>query len=146
MTDVALRIAPAATDAEIAACFPVMQQLRPPLADAASFTAQVHRQAAHGYRLLALWRGDQVVACAGYRVSENLIRGRHLYVDDLVAIADERSRGHGDRLFDALLAEARRQDCRWFLLDSGLDNGPAHRFYFRRRMTVAAFRFALPLD
>jgi GNAT superfamily N-acetyltransferase len=145
----ALRIAPAASDAEIEACFPVMRELRPPLADAPSFLAQVRRQAEHGYRLLALWRGagmGQVVACAGYRVSENLIRGRHLYVDDLVTTAAERSRRHGDALFDALLAEARRQDCRWFVLDSGLENGAAHRFYFRRRMTLAAFRFALPLD
>jgi len=142
----ALRIAPAESDAEIAACFPAMRELRPPLADAPSFIAQVGRQAAHGYRLLALWRGGAVVACAGYRVSENLIRGRHLYVDDLVTTASERSCGHGDRLFDALVAAARAADCRWLVLDSGLDNGAAHRFYFRRRLTVAAFRFALPLD
>jgi GNAT superfamily N-acetyltransferase len=145
MTD-ALRVAPADSDAEIAACFPVMRELRPPLADAPSFVAQVKRQAEHGYRLLALWRGGHVVACAGYRVSENLVRGRHLYVDDLVTTASERSQGHGDRLFDALVAETRRAGCRWLVLDSGLDNGAAHRFYFRRRLTVAAFRFALPID
>jgi ribosomal protein S18 acetylase RimI-like enzyme len=79
-------------------------------------------------------------------VSENLVRGRHLYVDDLVTDAAARSRGHGDALFDALVAEARRQGCAWLVLDSGLENGAAHRFYFRRRLTVAAFRFALLLD
>jgi ribosomal protein S18 acetylase RimI-like enzyme len=141
-----LRLAPAETDQALAACFGVMRQLRPHLTDAASFVAQVHRQEAHGYRVLALWDGARVVACAGYRVSENLIRGRHMYVDDLVTDASARSRGHGDLLFDALVAEARRQDCRCLVLDSGLDNGAAHRFYFRRRLTIAAFRFALPLD
>jgi len=141
-----LRVAPAESDAAIAACFPIMRELRPLLADAPSFVAQVKRQATHGYRLLALWRGEAVVACAGWRVSENLIRGRHLYVDDLVTTASERSQRHGDRLFDALVAEARRADCRWLVLDSGLENGAAHRFYFRRRLSIAAFRFALPLD
>jgi ribosomal protein S18 acetylase RimI-like enzyme len=141
-----LRIAPAETDTELAACFAVMRQLRPQIADAASFVAQVRRQAAHGYRVLALWDDTRAVACAGYRVSENLIRGVHMYVDDLVTDAAARSRGHGDRLFDALVAEARRQGCRCLLLDSGLENGAAHRFYFGRRLTIAAFRFALLLD
>jgi ribosomal protein S18 acetylase RimI-like enzyme len=140
------RIAPAESDDALAACFGVMRQLRPHLVDAASFVAQVRRQAAHGFRVLALWQGELAVACAGYRVSENLVRGRHLYVDDLVTDAAVRSHGHGDLLFDALVAEARRQDCRWLVLDSGLENGAAHRFYFRRRLTIAAFRFALPLD
>jgi ribosomal protein S18 acetylase RimI-like enzyme len=141
-----MRIAPAESDPELAACFGVMRQLRPQLADAASFVAQVRRQSAHGYRVLALWDAERAVACAGYRVSENLIRGIHLYVDDLVTDAAARSRRHGDILFDALVAEARRHGCSCLVLDSGLENGAAHRFYFRRRLTVAAFRFALPLD
>jgi len=141
-----MRVAPAETDEALAACFAVMRQLRPHLGDAARFVAQARRQATHGYRVLALWDGERAVACAGYRVSENLIRGRHLYVDDLVTDAAARSQGHGDRLFDALLAEARRQDCTCLVLDSGLANGAAHRFYFRRRLTMAAFHFTLPLD
>jgi len=141
-----MTIAHAETDAALAACFAVMQQLRPKLADRASFVAQVRRQAAQGYRVLALWAGERPVACAGYRVTENLIRGRFMYVDDLVTDAAERSRRHGDRLFDELVAEARRQQCRSLVLDSGIDNGAAHRFYFRRRMTVTALHFALPLD
>ena len=141
-----LRLAPAETDQALAACFGLMRQLRPHLPDAASFTSQVRRQEAHGYRVLALWDGERVVACAGYRVSENLIRGRHMYVDDLVTDAAARSRGHGDRLFDALVDEARRQDCRSLVLDSGVANAAAHRFYFRRRLTMTAFHFALPLD
>ena len=141
-----MTIAHAETDAALAACFAVMQQLRPKLADRASFVAQVRRQAAQGYRVLALWDGGRPLACAGYRLAENLIRGRLMYVDDLVTDAGLRSQRLGDRLFDALVAEACRQDCRSLILDSGIDNGAAHRFYFRRRMTVTALHFALPLD
>ena len=140
------RIAAATSDAEILACFPVMRQLRPQLADAQSFLAQVRRQEAQGYRLTAIWRGDSVVACAGWRSTENLIRGRFLYVDDLVTDAGARSTGLGDQLFDALVAEARAQSCRAFILDSGVTNGAAHRFYFRKRMVASALHFSLPLD
>jgi ribosomal protein S18 acetylase RimI-like enzyme len=140
------RIAPASSDAEILACFAVMKQLRPQLADAPSFLAQVRRQAQQGYRLTAIWDGDRAVACAGWRLTENLIRGRFLYVDDLVTDAAARSTGLGDRLFDALVAEARAQACRAFVLDSGVTNGAAHRFYFRKRMTASALHFTLLLD
>jgi ribosomal protein S18 acetylase RimI-like enzyme len=140
------RLAPAKQDDAIAACFPMMHALRPHLTDVPEFVAQVRRQAKDGYRLLALWVDDAVVACAGYRVSENLVRGRNLYVDDLVTAADARSRGYGDQLFDALVAQARAEGCQAFVLDSGVTNGAAHRFYFRKRMTVSALHFALTLD
>lgn len=135
----------AETDDDIAACHPVMRELRPHLTDAAAFQAQIRRQIADGYRLLALWRGERVVACAGFRFQENLIRGRFLYVDDLVTVADERSEGHGARLLDALGELARAQGCGWLMLDSGVALARAHRFYFRQGLAISAFRFALPL-
>jgi ribosomal protein S18 acetylase RimI-like enzyme len=139
-------VAPAATDAEILACFPVMQQLRPKLPGPDAFLAQVRRQERQGYRLTVVRRGAVVVAAAGWRLSENLIRGPFLYIDDLVTLEAERSHGHGDRLFDAMVAEARAQRCKGLVLDSGVTNAAAHRFYFRKRMAVTALHFALPLD
>lgn len=133
------------TDAEVLACLPVMQELRPHLREGDAFVAQVRRQADHGYRLLALRRGGEILACAGYRVTESLVRGRFLYVDDLVTRNDERSRGHGERLLHALVAEARAAGCRTLVLDSGLDNRHAHRFYLRQRLDIRAFRFAMEL-
>ena len=133
------------TDAEILACLPVMQALRPHLQHGPAFVAQVRRQADHGYRLLALRDGGEVLACAGYRVTESLLRGRFLYVDDLVTRADQRSRGHGERLLQALVAEARAAGCSALVLDSGLDNRHAHRFYLRQRLDIRAFRFAIEL-
>ena len=74
-----------------------------------------------------------------------LARGRNLYVDDLATLPDERSKGWGGRLFEWLEAEARRQGCAELHLDSGVQRGGAHRFYFRRRMTISAYHFALKL-
>ena len=134
------------TDAEILACLPVMRELRPHLRDGDAFVAQVRRQADQGYRLLALRDDGEVLACAGYRLTDSLLRGRFLYVDDLVTRKDQRSRGHGERLLHALVAEARVAGCSALVLDSGLDNPQAHRFYLRHRLAIRAFRFALELS
>lgn len=38
-------------------------------------------------RLLAGWQSQQVLGLAGYRIQENLLYGRFLYLDDLVTVA-----------------------------------------------------------
>ena len=133
-------------DAEIAACFPLMRQLRPHLVSAEDFAARWRRQSAAGYRIVALWGADGPLALAGYRLTENLIHGRFLYVDDLVADAGQRGRGHGARLIDHLKATAAAEGCARLVLDTGLDNALGQRFYFRQGLLAMALRFAVPVD
>jgi len=141
-----IEIRPAVTSAELEACFPVMVELRPHLADASELVTCVQAQAAQGYRLLAAWRDTAVVGAAGYRMQENLIRGRFCYVDDLVVAEAERRNGLGARLLDAVAAEARRVGCQRLTLDTGLDNLLGQRFYFRYGMLPASLRFGMQLD
>jgi len=134
-------IRPVETEAEVIACFPVMQQLRPHLRDAAELVERWHRQSGDGYRLVALWQEDVVVALAGYRAQENLVHGRFFYVDDLVTAQTARSRGHGETLMAFLKAEAARLGCARLALDTPLDNFLGHRFYFRNGLLARALRF-----
>jgi GNAT superfamily N-acetyltransferase len=135
----------AETADQIAATWPVMQQLRPHL-DASTYVATVQRQQAAGYVLVALADGGTVRAVAGFRVLEQLVRGRVLYVDDLVTDQHVRSRGYGDALLDWLIARARSLGCRACELDSGVQRHGAHRFYLRKRMDIWAYHFVLPLE
>ena len=144
MNDILLRHAD--TEAEIASCFPVMAQLRPHLADAEELVARVGRQRAAGYRLLAAWRGDVPVGLAGYRIEENLIHGKFLYVDDLVTAGSERRSGIGARLLDAVAEEGRKLGCARLVLDTALDNVLAHRFYYRQGLLARALRFSRQLS
>ncbi len=137
---------PAETEAEIAACFPVMRLLRPHLTNAEELCARVHRQAAAGYRILAAWRGEQAIGLAGYRPQENLIRGPFCYVDDLVVRDEQRRNGLGARLLRAVAAEAKASGMPYLVLDTGLDNFLGQRFYFRFGMLPAALRFAMRLN
>lgn len=130
------------TDTDVAACFGVMQQLRAHLRTPEDLIARIMIQRAQGYRLLALMDADRAVAVAGYRVLDNLIYGRFLYVDDLVTDARERGRGHGERLIEALREIARNAQCAKLVLDTGLSNALAQRFYFRVGLLAHGLHFS----
>ncbi len=135
----------ATTDHDILAGWPVMRDLRPHLTDADAFVARVRRQQGDGYRLLTAWQDGAVAGLTGWRVLENLIRGRFCYVDDLVVHADARRGGFGARLLDAVAAAARDLGLHEVVLDTGVDNVLGQRFYFRCGMLPRALRFAMPI-
>jgi len=139
-----MRIRLAKTDEDILSCFSVMRQLRPHLTRD-EFVARVRRQEKDGYCLALLEENGQVQAVSGFRLSESLAWGRYLYIDDLVTDESERSRGHGQHLFNWLLDFAKAQDCGQVHLDSGVQRFGAHRFYSRNRMDIGAHHFALSL-
>src|ERR1700704_506893 len=90
-------------DAKLDAVFPVMRELRTELSD----DELAERYAAghpDGYRLAAVFDGDDCRAAAGYRILTNFVSGKHLYVDDLVTADAWRSHGYG-RLLNKYLVE-----------------------------------------
>lgn len=140
-----LRFSLADSDQDYEACFDVMRELRPHLADVAAFAAQARRQAVQGYRLLVAWQDGQVKGLGGYRIQENLIYGRFLYVDDLVTVSECRRHGVGGKLIDALREEAQRQNCAHFVLDTALSNALGQRFYFRQGLLAKGMHFSQPV-
>lgn len=133
------------SDEALAECFPVYVQLRTHLRDPAELVERVGRQREAGFQVVAVRRDQRIMAVAGYRFSENLAWGRHLYVDDLVTDRDARSTGCGKELLDWLVAEARRHGCAELHLDSGVQRFAAHRFYLRERMDITSHHFARKL-
>lgn len=127
---------------EIAACYPVMGELRPRLTGENEFIERIERQMSAGYRMLAAWHGPSVVGLAGYRPEENLIYGSFIYVDDLVVVAAGRSKGIGERLLDGVSDECRRLNIPILVLDTAMDNSLGQRFYFRYGMLARGLRFS----
>lgn len=138
--DPALRAAD--TEDALRACYAVMRELRPHLDSEADFLARVARMGAHGYRILAAWEQDDVVALAGYRLQENLVYGSFLYVDDLVAGEKTRGRRWGARLLAHLTQVAEDAGCAKLVLDTGVTNFLAQRFYFREGLLPGTMRFS----
>jgi GNAT superfamily N-acetyltransferase len=136
------RIAAAIIDADIAACFPVMSQLRPKIAAHEFVTLVKHLAASTGFQLAYLDE-EGIKAVAGYRISEWLAGGRYLEIEDLVTAEGARSRGHGGALFDWLVDEAARRECRQVRLVSHVRRTDAHRFYLRKGMSLEAHYFSM---
>ena len=135
------RIAVARTKEEIQRCFPVMAELRPHLVEK-EFVGRVRRQhKASGYQLVFLEDGGTVRALAGFRIAECLWAGKFFYVDDLVTTGRERSQGRGRQLMDWLIARARKEGCKEFHLDSGVQRFEAHGFYLKNRLHIVAYHF-----
>jgi GNAT superfamily N-acetyltransferase len=133
---------------ETALAATVLLELRPALGTPEALAARVDAQRAAGYRIVASFErhgdGEQASAAAGFRVSDSLAWGRHLYVDDLVTRADARGRGHGGALLRWLAEEAARHGCRELHLDSGVgpERRAAHRLYFNHGLRISAHHFS----
>lgn len=135
----------ARTDEDIARCFEVMAELRPQL-DREQFVPLVRQMATEGYCLAYIEAEGRVVTVAGYRISTNFYLGRHLYIDDLVTADTARSGGYGAQLLDWLRQQAKAAGCRCIDLDSGVQRGGAHKFYFAQGFSISAYHFVEAFD
>lgn len=140
-----MRIYVAKSIKDIGDCYLVMVQLRTSLSKD-EYIERVKRQQKDGYKLAFVLDKGKVVSVAGFRILENLAHGKFLYIDDLVTDNNNRSKGYGDKLFDFLVEYAKKQMCKAVHLDSGVQRFDAHRFYFRKRMTISSHHFNLVLD
>ncbi len=130
---------------ELTACFPVISQLRPDLKGVEEWVERASDMSTEGYRVLAAWENDRVVAIAGYRRMENLIHDHFLYVDDLVTAEDERGKGLGSALLTELSAIGIDEYCGRLVLDTAATNESARRFYKREGLIDAVIGFVKPL-
>jgi GNAT superfamily N-acetyltransferase len=124
----------------LAAVYSVMRELRDKLSER-QFLDGYERDHEDGFRIVGLFDGDECRACAGYRLLQNFVSGRHIYIDDLVTADRWRSHGYGRLLNKYLVELARKEGCSSVQLDSAVHRRKAHRFYFRERYTISAFHF-----
>lgn len=129
---------------------PALLELRPNAGPLDTLISRVDVQRGGGYRIVGAFDEDEGVAAAvvGFKVAENLVWGRHLYIEDVVTRADGRGRGHAPALMEWVLDEARRMGCGQVHLNSGVgsDRRGAHRFYFNSGLRISAHHFSMELD
>lgn len=134
------------SDPDLVESFAVMQALRPHWQDCDAFMRQIRRQMQQQcYRMLAARCEGKIAGIAGYRVLDNLLYGHFLYVDDLVVCDEQQNAGIGAELMRALRDQALAQACQALVLDTGLSNALAQRFYFRHGLLAKGLHFYQPL-
>lgn len=126
---------------ELQRVFPVIQQLRPSLTALSQLQEYWLRVQPAGYRLLAVEKDGDVVAAVSFRIQENLVHGRHLYLEDLVSDALVRGNGVGERVMQHMRRIACAENCVKMVLDTSLSNTLAHRFYYRHGLLASSLRF-----
>ena len=126
-------------------CFPVMAELRPhlDLRSYLDFYQDAHR--ADGYEIVAIEEAGEVQAVMGYRFLTDFVRGRHLYIDDLVTLGSMRSRGLGARLLEYAETVARESGCGSLRLCAVMENERGQKFYERHGWTKRAIAYTKKL-
>jgi GNAT superfamily N-acetyltransferase len=132
-------------DERLTAVYPVMRELRTELSEQ-QFHERYDAGHQNGYRVVAIFDGNECRAAAAYRLFTNFVSGLHLYIDDLVTAERWRSHGYGRLLNRYLVELARNEGCTSVQLDSRVNRHAAHRFYLRERYAITSFHFGLLLE
>lgn len=142
--DTSYRIKVVDTDKDILSTFIVMKSLRANL-KRKTYISSLRTQQKEGFQIVMLAAKDKVKAVSGFRILNNLGRGKFLYVDDLVTKPEDRSKGYGSILFDWLKKYANDNNCKQVVLDSGVQRFGAHKFYLEKGMKIVGHHFAMDL-
>ena len=135
-----VRIAESASDLEKIAS--VLLQLRPAF-NLQSLIAQIEKQRHAGYHVVYVESAGEVLCVAGFVVGTKLAWGKHIYVDDLVTAANQRSKGAGAKMVAWLKSYARELGCNQLHLDSGVQRFAAHKFYLREGFNIGSHHFSI---
>lgn len=133
------------TKIEIESCFNLMRVLRPKLESPSDFVEQILRQQQAKYRILAIEEQGNIVALAGYRETENTIYGKFIYIDDLVTDPDFRSQNMGQTLLKHISDIAQEKRMKNVVLDTGIANSLAQKFYSREGFLAQGMHFVKSL-
>lgn len=132
-------------EADLKRCYPVMKELRPHLSfeDYLSIYKQAH--ASDGFEIVAIENSEGILAIMGYRFLSDYVRGRHVYVDDLVSTERARSQGLGAELLKYAEKVAAESGCKSLRLCTGIENERGITFYNRNGWTKRAFAYTKKL-
>lgn len=123
----------------LAAAEPVHRQLRPQIPQ--DYAGAMQGIFADGGEMAVAIAEERVAGVAIFRLFRNTHVGLRCYVDDLVTDERRRSSGVGRALIAWIEAEAKTRGCPGIDLESGVQRGGAHRFYFREGFTIPSFSF-----
>lgn len=126
-------------------CYPVMKELRPHLSFEDYISIYEVAHSADGYEIVAIEDKGQILAVMGYRFLSDYVRGKHVYVDDLVSTEKTRSQGLGAELLKFAEKIAESNGCESLRLCTGVENERGIKFYDRNGWVKRAFAYTKKL-
>ncbi|MES3036999.1 MAG: GNAT family N-acetyltransferase [Bdellovibrionota bacterium] len=108
-----------------------MKELRPHLTLETYLSIYEHSKKNDSYEIIAIEEDNNILAVMGYRILYDYVRGKHVYIDDLVSSEKFRSKGLGAELLKYAETIAKEQKCSGLRLCTGLENERGMKFYDR---------------
>lgn len=133
-----LKLITVKTEHDLKRSYPVMKELRTNLEYEIFLDTYEKAHQTSGYELVAVEKGDQIVALMGYRFLHDYVHGKHVYIDDLVTTEAVRSQGVGSKLLKHAEAIAEKNDCKNLRLCTGFENEQGKKFYERNGWNLRA--------
>ncbi|MBX9768781.1 MAG: GNAT family N-acetyltransferase [Bdellovibrionales bacterium] len=127
-------------------CYPVLKELRSDLTFENYISIYEQAHTADGYELVAIEEHGKILALMGYRFLADYVRGRHLYIDDLVSTETARSKGLGAELLTYAEKIAAEKGCRSLRLCTGVENTRGIEFYERNGWVRRAYAYTKKLE
>ncbi|MGD7009641.1 GNAT family N-acetyltransferase [Metabacillus sp. 84] len=109
--------------------YPIIKQLRPHLDEITFIDLVALAAREENYRVKLMYSGLEPVAYIGFQPMITLYYGKYIWVSDLAADQNHRSRGFGKRLLEHVEYEAKDNGYEGIALSSNLQRTAAHRFY-----------------
>ncbi len=126
-------------------CYPVMKELRPHLSFEDYVSIYNDSHATDGYEIVAIEDKEQILAVMGYRFLSDFVRGKHVYIDDLVSTEKARSHGLGAELLKFAEEIAQTTGCKSLRLCTGIENQRGMKFYDRNGWTKRSYAYTKKL-
>lgn len=129
------------TKADLERCFPVMKELRPHLNIERYIQIYNEAHAADGYEIVAIEEDGKILALMGYRLLSDFVRGKHIYIDDLISSESARSKGYGAKLLQYAESLSKEMNLSTLRLCAALSNDRGMKFYEREGWAKIAFAY-----
>lgn len=130
-------------EVHLLSCFSLFHSLRPHLNYADFIEIFAHSKARDEYTLVGAYEKDICIGLIGFRILFDMVRGKHVYIDDLVVEEGKRSAGIGPLLLDYATQYAKENGCSQLRLCTGCQNTDAQRFYEREGWKPIAIAYTL---
>ena len=129
------------TPNDSAAIVPLANKLRPSMSSAEASAYLAEMFALPTYHCFGVWQEGKLVAMSNGWITVRFYSGKQLEVDNVIVDPDLRSQGVGKYFFAHIQEWALQHDCKTIELNTYVQNGKSHKFYFNEGYAILGFHF-----
>lgn len=130
---------------EVYALYPVFNQMYPDLPQD-EFEAVIPGRMERGFRVIAVFDAQgKPQAVAGFWIGYRFYCKKFIQIDSMVADEARTVKGCGKMLLDFVKEEGRKHGCKRVLLDTFVENYPAHKLFMREGFVGRGYHYNFDL-